>query len=360
MKIPGRKTRRIMLGGVAIGGGAPVSVQSMTKTPTADVGAVVAQIARLARAGCEIVRVAVPDEASARAVGAIRGAVSIPIIADIHFDHRLALAAIAHGADGVRINPGNIGGAGRVAEVARAASARGIPIRVGVNAGSVEKGILRKHGGPTPAALAESALAGVRMLEDAGHGIVKISVKASSVRDTIEAYELISRATRHPLHIGVTEAGPPLISAVRSSAALGRLLLGGIGDTLRVSVTGDPVAEVLIARELLQSLGLRSFGPTIVSCPTCGRTGIDVVRTVEEVQGALADVRAPLTVAIMGCVVNGPGEAREADVGIAGGKGEGIIFRKGKIVRKVREKDLVRALLDEIAGVLGESPGPDK
>ena len=247
-----------------------------------------------------------------------------------------------------------------LAEVARAASARGIPIRVGVNAGSVEKGILRKHGGPTPAALAESALAGVRMLEDAGHGIVKISVKASSVRDTIEAYELISRATRHPLHIGVTEAGPPLISAVRSSAALGRLLLGGIGDTLRVSVTGDPVAEVLIARELLQSLGLRSFGPTIVSCPTCGRTGIDVVRTVEEVQGALADVRAPLTVAIMGCVVNGPGEAREADVGIAGGKGEGIIFRKGKIVRKVRERDLVRALLDEIAGVLGESPGPDK
>ncbi len=360
MKIPGSKTRRIMLGGVAIGGGAPVSIQSMTKTPTADVGAVVAQISRLALAGCEIVRVAVPDEASARAVGAIRGAVSIPIIADIHFDHRLALAAIAHGADGVRINPGNIGGAGRVAGVARAASARGIPIRVGVNAGSVEKGILRKHGGPTPAALAESALAGVRMLEDAGHGIIKISVKASSVRDTIEAYELISGATRHPLHIGVTEAGPPLISAVRSSAALGRLLLGGIGDTLRVSVTGDPVAEVLIARELLQSLGLRSFGPTIVSCPTCGRTGIDVVRTVEEVQEALAGVRAPLTVAIMGCVVNGPGEAREADVGIAGGKGEGIIFRKGKIVRKVREKDLVRALLDEIAGVLGESPGPGR
>lgn len=355
MRISRKKTRKITLGGVAIGGGAPVSVQSMTKTPTADVAATVAQIERLVRAGCEIVRVAVPDDASARAIGAIRSAISIPLVADIHFDHRLALAAIAQGADGIRINPGNIGGARRVAEVARAASERGVPIRVGVNAGSVEKGILKKHGGPTPAALAESALEGVRMLEDAGHGLIKISVKASSVPDTIEAYELISKATRHPLHIGVTEAGPPLVSAVRSSAALGHLLLEGIGDTLRVSVTGDPVGEVLIARELLQSLGLRSFGPTIVSCPTCGRTGIDVVRTVEEVQRALADVRAPLTVAIMGCVVNGPGEAREADVGLAGGKGEGLIFRKGKIVKKVKEKDFLRALLSEIGDTLDNS-----
>ena len=349
MKIARRKTRRIFLGGIPIGNGAPVSVQSMTKTRTADVAATVAQIGRLARAGCEIVRVAVPDKESARGIGRIRRLISIPLVADIHFDQRLALIAIAEGADGIRINPGNIGGARRVAEVARAATARKLPIRVGVNAGSVEKGILKKHGGPTPAALAESALAGVRMLEDAGHGLVKISVKASSVRDTIEAYERISRATRYPLHIGVTEAGPPLVSAVRSSAALGHLLLEGIGDTLRVSVTGDPVEEVLIARELLQSLGLRTFGPTLVSCPTCGRTGIDVVRIVEKVQQAIREVHTPITVAIMGCVVNGPGEAREADVGLAGGKGEGLIFRRGKVVRKVKEKDFVRALLDEIA-----------
>lgn len=348
MRSARKKTRRISLGDVAIGGGAPVSIQSMTKTFTADVTSTVAEIARLAAAGCEIVRVAVPDEESARAIGRIRAAVSIPLVADIHFDHRLALIAIGEGADGIRINPGNIGGARRVAEVAKATLERGIPIRVGVNAGSVEKGMLKKHGGPTPAALAESAVLGARMLEDAGHDRIKISVKASSVRGTIEAYERISRAVRYPLHIGVTEAGPPRISAVRSSAALGHLLLEGIGDTLRVSVTGDPVEEVLIARELLQSLGLRSFGPTLVSCPTCGRTRIDMVRIVEEVQREIVDLRLPVTVAIMGCAVNGPGEAREADVGLAGGKGEGLIFRKGKVVRKVKEKEFVRALVDEI------------
>ena len=348
MRIARKRTRRISLGGVAIGGGAPVSIQSMTKTPTADIASTVAQIARLAGAGCEIVRVAVPDEESARAIGRIRPAIPIPLVADIHFDHRLALIAMGEGADGIRINPGNIGGARRVAEVARVAFERRVPVRVGVNAGSVEKGMLKKHGGPTPAALAESALLGARMLEDAGHDLIKISVKASSVCGTIEAYERISRAARYPLHIGVTEAGPPRISAVRSSAALGHLLLEGIGDTLCVSVTGDPVEEVFIARELLQSLGLRTFGPTIVSCPTCGRTRIDVVRIVEEVGRAVAGVRAPLTVAIMGCAVNGPGEAREADVGLAGGKGEGLIFRKGKVVRKVKEKEFVRALLDEI------------
>lgn len=348
MRSARKKTRRISLGDVAIGGGAPVSIQSMTKTFTADVASTVAEIARLAAAGCEIVRVAVPDEESARAIGRIRAAVSIPLVADIHFDHRLALIAIGEGADGIRINPGNIGGARRVAEVAKAALERGIPVRVGVNAGSVEKGMLKKHGGPTPAALAESAVLGARMLEDAGHDRIKISVKASSVRGTIEAYERISRAVHYPLHIGVTEAGPPRISAVRSSAALGHLLLEGIGDTLRVSVTGDPVEEVLIARELLQSLGLRSFGPTLVSCPTCGRTRIDMVRIVEEVQREIVDLRLPVTVAIMGCAVNGPGEAREADVGLAGGKGEGLIFRKGKVVRKVKEKEFVRALVDEI------------
>ena len=353
MKITRKKTRQITLGGVSIGGGASVSIQSMTKTLTADIAATVAQIKRLARAGCEIVRVSVPDEASARAIGPIRRLISIPLVADIHFNHRLALIALDEGTDGIRLNPGNIGGAKRVAEVAKAAAERKVPIRVGVNAGSVEKGILKKHGGPTPAALAESALLGVRMLEDAGHGLIKISVKASSVRGTIEAYERISRATRYPLHIGVTEAGPPLISAVRSSAALGHLLLEGIGDTLRVSVTGDPVEEVVIARELLQSLGLRTFGPTLNSCPTCGRCGIDVVRIVGEIQRAIREIRKPLTVAIMGCAVNGPGEAREADVGLAGGKGEGLIFRRGKIVRKVKEKDFVRALLDEIGSLGG-------
>ncbi|MCX6357496.1 MAG: flavodoxin-dependent (E)-4-hydroxy-3-methylbut-2-enyl-diphosphate synthase [Candidatus Aureabacteria bacterium] len=348
MDIIRKKTKKIIVGGIAIGAGAPISIQSMTKTHTEDVAATVAQIQRLARAGCEIVRVAVPDEKAARAIGAIMRRIRMPLIADIHFDHRLALIAIKEGADGIRINPGNIGGVKKLAGVAKAAAAAGIPIRVGVNAGSVEKDLLNKHGGPTPAALAESAMRGVKRVEDAGHAMIKISVKASSVLDTVEAYERVARLTRYPLHVGVTEAGPLLTSAIRSSAAVGHLLIKGIGDTIRVSVTGDPVEEVAIARELLQSLGLREFGPVIVSCPTCGRCNINVGRVVAEIQRAVAGIRTPLTIAVMGCAVNGPGEAREADLGLAGGKGSGVLFRKGRVIRTVKEPDFVRALLDEI------------
>lgn len=337
-----------MLGGLAIGGGAPVPVQSMTKTPTADVRATVEQCAQLARAGCEIIRLAVPDEEAARALGKIRREVATPLVADIHFNYRLALIAMEEGMDGIRINPGNIGGAERIAEIARAAAARKIPIRVGVNSGSVEQSILKDHGGPTPEALAESAITCVKRIEDAGHNLIKISAKASSVADTIRAYERVSEMTDYPLHVGVTEAGPPMIAAVRSAIGIGHLLLEGIGDTIRVSVTGDPVLEVEIGREILQSLGMRSFGPTLVSCPTCGRCEIDVVKIVDEVQAAIKNVKANIKVAIMGCAVNGPGEAREADVGLAGGKGEGVIFRKGKILRKVKEKDFVRALMAEM------------
>ncbi|MDD5555779.1 MAG: flavodoxin-dependent (E)-4-hydroxy-3-methylbut-2-enyl-diphosphate synthase [bacterium] len=348
-----KKTRRIVLGGVPIGGGAPVSVQSMTTTRADDVPATVRQCRRLARAGCEIVRVAVPDAAAAHAVGRIRRGIPVPLVADIHFDHRLALLAIEAGADGVRINPGNIGGARRVAAVARAAAAAGVAIRVGVNAGSVERRLLEKHGGPTSEALAESALACVRAIEDAGHDRIKISVKASSVTGTIAAYERVSARTDWPLHVGVTEAGPPLIAAVRSAAGIGHLLLRGIGDTIRVSVTGDPATEVEIAKELLQSLGFRSFGPSLVSCPTCGRCRIDLRRLVREVQRALGRETRPITVAVMGCAVNGPGEAREADVGLAAGRGEGLIFRRGRIVRKVRERDFLKALLEEIRRLPG-------
>lgn len=348
MKIRRRKTNRIMLGGVPIGGGAPIAVQSMTKTPTEDARATAAQCRRLAKVGCEIVRVAVPTREAARAVREIKRGMPLPLVADVHFDHRLALAALEAGADGIRINPGNIGGAKKIAAVAREAAARKAPIRVGVNAGSVEKKLLRKHGGPTPEALAESAMNCVRRIEDAGHRLIKISVKASSVPDTVTAYELVSRSTRYPLHVGVTEAGPLLLSAVRSSLGIGYLLMKGIGDTIRVSVTGDPAGEVAIAREMLQSLGLRTFGPTLVSCPTCGRCAVDISKTVAGVQRALRGVEKRITVAVMGCVVNGPGEAREADIGLAAGRGEGLIFRRGRIVRRVGEKDFVRALLEEI------------
>jgi (E)-4-hydroxy-3-methylbut-2-enyl-diphosphate synthase len=348
MKINRKWTRQINLGGVAIGGGAPVSIQSMTKTPTADVKATVKQCAELTQAGCEIIRLAVPDEDAARALSKIRRAVKTPLVADIHFNHRLALIAIEEGMDGIRINPGNIGGPDRIAEIARAAASEKIPIRVGVNSGSIEQSILKNHGGPTPEALAESALACVNRIEDAGHNLIKISVKASSVADTIRAYELVSEMTDYPLHVGVTEAGPPMTAAVRSAIGIGHLLMEGIGDTIRVSATADPVLEVGIAREILQSLGLRRFGPTLVSCPTCGRCEIDVARIVEEVQKSIGNVRADIKIAIMGCSVNGPGEAREADVGLAGGKDSGVIFLKGRIVRKVKEDDLVGALVEEL------------
>lgn len=337
-----------MLGGIAIGGDAPISVQSMTKTSTADVRATVKQCIALNLAGCEIIRLAVPDEKAARALDKIRREVKTPLIADIHFNYRLALIAMDEGMDGIRINPGNVGGPDRIAEIARAAAAKKMPIRVGVNSGSIEQSILKDHGGPTPEALAESAITCVKRIEDAGHDLIKISVKASSVADTVRAYELVSEITDHPLHVGVTEAGPPMIAAIRSGIGIGRLLMEGIGDTIRVSVTGDPIVEVEMAQEILQSLGLRSFGPTLVSCPTCGRCEIDVVNVVEDVQKAIKGMKTDIKIAIMGCSVNGPGEAREADVGLAGGKGSGVIFRKGQIVRKVKEGDFVRALMAEI------------
>ncbi|MCX6354646.1 MAG: flavodoxin-dependent (E)-4-hydroxy-3-methylbut-2-enyl-diphosphate synthase [Candidatus Aureabacteria bacterium] len=348
MDIKRKKTIKIILGPLIIGGGAPISVQSMTKTRTSDVAATVAQCERLAEAGCEIVRVAIPDEKAARAIGKIKSEISIPLVADVHFNYRLALIVMDEGADGIRINPGNIGGVKRIAEIAKAAAEKKIPIRVGVNSGSVEKRLIAKYGRPSPRALAESAIDCVKRIEDAGHESIKISVKAASVRDTIEAYECVSAMTRYPLHVGVTEAGPPLIAAVRSAAGIGHLLLKGIGDTIRVSVTGDPLTEVAIAKELLQSLELRQFGPTLISCPTCGRCEVDIAGIVEDVQRATAGMERNITIAIMGCVVNGPGEAREADVGLACGRGSGIIFRHGKMIRRVKEVDLVKALLEEI------------
>ena len=336
-----RKTRRIRVGGVPVGGGAPVSVQSMTNTDTRDVRATLAQIRSLAREGCEIVRVAVPDEAAVRAFGKIRAGSPIPVIADIHFDHRLAIACADAGAAALRINPGNIGGEKKTLEVLRAARANRIPVRIGVNSGSVEKDLLAKHGGATPEALVASAARYLKICEKARFGALKFSLKASGVATTIDAYRLFSRRFDYPLHIGITEAGTLFSGTVKSSVGIGALLAEGIGDTLRVSLTGPPEEEVRVGWQILKSLGLRSRGPDFVSCPTCGRAAIDVVEIAAEVERRLSDLRAPLKVAVMGCAVNGPGEAREADVGVAGGKGEGLIFLKGKVVRKVKEKDIV-------------------
>ncbi len=336
-----RKTRRIRVGDVPVGGGAPISVQSMTSTDTRDVRATVGQIRSLAKQGCEIVRVAVPDEAAARAFRKIRDASPVPVIADIHFDHRLAVACADAGADGLRINPGNIGGGQNVLRVLRAARANGIPVRIGVNAGSLEKDLLRKHGGPTAGALAESAARWARFCEKARFRRLKFSMKASDVVTTVEAYRRFSRRFDYPLHIGITEAGTPFSGTVKSAVGLGILLSEGIGDTLRVSLTGPPEEEVRAGWQILKSLGLRDRGPDFISCPTCGRVSIDVAGIAREVELRLATLSTPLKVAIMGCAVNGPGEAREADVGVAGGKGEGLIFAKGEIVKKVKENEIV-------------------
>lgn len=339
--VPRRKTRRIHVGDVPIGGSAPVSVQSMTDTDTRDVRATVARIRSLARAGCEIVRVAVPDGTAARAFRKIRNASPIPVIADIHFDSRLAVACADAGADALRINPGNIGGEARTREILSAARANGIPVRIGVNSGSLEKDILGKHGGPTAGALAESAARWARFCEKNRFTKLKFSLKASDVVTTVEAYRLFSRRFDYPLHIGITEAGTLLSGAVKSAVGLGILLSEGIGDTLRVSITGPPEDEVRVGWSILRSLGLRERGPEFVSCPTCGRVSIDVAGIAGEIERRLSRLEAPLKVAIMGCAVNGPGEAREADVGVAGGRGEGLVFVKGKIVKKVGEKDIV-------------------
>ncbi len=343
-----KTTRQIQIGGVKIGGGAPCSVQSMCNTDTRDTEATIRQIAALAEAGCELVRCAVLDMEAAEALKAIKEASSIPLIADIHFDYKLALKAIENGIDGLRINPGNIGEKWKVAEVVKAASDRSIPIRIGVNAGSLEKDLLEKYGHPTAEAMVESALGHVRILEDLGYELIKISLKASDVVKTIEAYRLLSDRVDYPLHIGITEAGTTFSGTIKSAVGLGILLAEGIGDTMRVSLTGEPVDEVRVAFEILKSLKLRQHGINLVSCPTCGRCQINLIKLALEVENRLQSYKAPLTVAIMGCVVNGPGEAREADVGIAGGKGEGLLFRRGEIVRKVPEEALADALVEEV------------
>jgi len=351
-----RKTRQIMLGSVPVGGKAPVSVQTMTKTDTRDVAATVAQIADLKALGCDIVRLAIPDEQAARAFGRIRKRADIPLVADIHFNHKLALLALDGGADGLRINPGNIGSVANIRAVVAAARDRKVPIRIGVNSGSLEKDILARYRGATAKALAESALRHVAILERAGYHEIKISVKASDVRRTVEAYRLLSSRTRYPLHLGVTEAGTMLPGTVNSSVALGILLAEGIGDTIRISLTDTPQMEVRVGLALLRSLGLRAPGPAVISCPTCGRTEIalvDMARKVEDGLERLYRKRNPPDaarpkVAVMGCMVNGPGEAKEADIAVIGGKGKAAISVRGKVVRTVPEARAVQAVLAEV------------
>ncbi len=348
-------TRRINVGKVPIGGTSPISVQSMTNTDTANISATVEQISRLAQAGCEIVRVAVPDEDAAAALSEIKKRITIPLIADIHFRHDLALMAIDAGADGLRINPGNIGSKERISQVAEAAKQRGIPIRVGVNSGSLEPDLRKKFGSPCPTALVESALRHVRMLEQLNFTDIKISVKASSVADTIASYRLLSEKVDYPLHVGVTEAGTLLAGAIKSAMGIGTLLAEGIGDTIRVSLTADPVKEVRAGYEILANLGLRDRPYVeIVSCPTCGRLQYDLKSLVERIEKRLEGVRVPLKVAVMGCEVNGPGEAKEADVGVAGGRGKGAIIREGKIIRTCREDELENELMKEVESLIND------
>ena len=342
-------TRQINVGGVLIGGGAPVTVQSMTNTPTQDVTATVDQIKKLAAAGCEIVRVAVPDMEAARAVGKIKERSSIPVVVDIHFDYKLALEAIAAGADKVRINPGNIGGEDRVKAVADACRLHNIPVRIGVNGGSLEKSILAKYGKICPEAMVESAFGHIRLLNKFDFDDICISLKSSSVPVTMRAYQLMAERSGYPLHIGVTEAGTVRMGTLKAAVGIGGLLAMGIGDTMRVSLSADPVEEVYAAREILKAAGVRQEGPELVSCPTCGRTKIDLIALANQVEERLKSVDKPITVAVMGCAVNGPGEASAADCGIAGGIGEGLLFQKGEIVKKVPQDRLVDELFALIA-----------
>ena len=351
-EISRKKTRQITLGAIKIGGGALVSVQSMCNSDTRDVESTLAQIRRLEQAGCEIVRLAVPDEEAAKALGRIRKGSPVPLVADIHFDHRLALEAVKQGVDGLRINPGNIGGKDKVAEVVRACNDKGVPIRIGVNAGSLEKHLLEKYQHPTPEAIVESAFGHIRILEDLHYTNIKVSLKASDVLTTVEAYRLFSKKADYPLHIGISEAGTLFSGTIKSGVGLGILLAEGIGDTMRVSLTADPVEEVRVAYEILKSLKIRQRGVNIISCPTCGRTEIDIIGLAEEVERRLMHVTEPLTVAVMGCVVNGPGEAREADVGVAGGKGVGLLFKHGEIVKKFPEAELADVLVSEVEKIV--------
>ncbi len=342
-------TRQIHIGSIAVGGGAPCSVQSMCSTDTRDVSATIAQINGLAEVGCEIVRCAVPDLDAAHALAQIKQLSPIPVVADIHFDYKLALQVLEGGIDGLRLNPGNIGEKWKVAEIVASAAERKVPIRIGVNAGSLEKELLQRYGHPSPEAMVESALGHIHILEDLNYREIKISLKASDVMKTVAAYRLFSEQSDYPLHIGVTEAGTLFSGTIKSSVGLGILLADGIGDTMRVSLTGEPKDEVRVAYDILKAVGLRQRGVNFVSCPTCGRCQIDLIRVAEDVEKRLQGVDRQITVAVMGCAVNGPGEAREADVGIAGGKGEGLVFRHGEIVRKVSEDQLADALLEEIA-----------
>ena len=341
-------TKQIQVGNVPVGGGAPVSIQSMCNTPTEDVEATVAQIERLEAAGCEIIRVAVPNMAAAKALGAIRERIRIPLVADIHFDYRLALEAAAAGADKIRINPGNIGAPERVRAVANACAARNIPIRIGVNGGSLEKEVLAKYGCVCPEALVESAFGHIQLLNRYDFDDICVSLKSSNVRTCMAAYRLMSEQSSYPLHIGVTETGTNTMGIIKSAAGIGGMLAWGIGDTLRVSLTADPVEEVIVGRNILRAVGLRQDGPNLISCPTCGRTKIDLIRLAQEVEERLQDCTKPVTVAVMGCVVNGPGEAAAADVGIAGGNGFGMLFRRGEILKKVPQDQLVDELMQLI------------
>lgn len=351
MKEVNTMRKQINVGGVLVGAGAPVSIQSMCNTRTEDVAATVAQIRRLEDAGCEIVRVTVPTTEAAEAVRAIKEQISIPLVADIHFDYRLAVAAAEHGADKIRINPGNIGGELNVKAVVDACKAHHVPIRIGVNGGSLEKELLRKYGHVTAEALVESALGHIRLLEKYDFTDICVSVKSSDVPMNMAAYRLLRERVDYPLHLGVTEAGTPSMGILKSAIGIGGLLCEGIGDTMRVSLTADPVEEVYAAKRILQACGIRKSGVNLVSCPTCGRTSYDMIPLAEEVEKRLADCKKNITVAVMGCVVNGPGEASSADVGIAGGKGEGLLFRKGEIIKRLPENELIDALMKEIEGL---------
>ena len=343
-----RNCTQVMVGNVPVGGYAPISVQSMLNVPAQDAAGCVAQAKRLQACGCDIIRTAVPDMASVPTVAALKEAVSIPVVADIHFDYQLALEAAAAGADKIRINPGNIGDDSRVKAVADECRRRGIPIRIGVNSGSLEKHILAKYGHPTPEAMRDSALYHAALLEKYDFDRIILSIKSSDVATMIRAYELTAEACPYPLHLGVTEAGTERMGVLKSAVGIGSLLAHGIGDTIRVSLTADPEKEVLAGRDLLQALGLSGDTPRMVSCPTCGRTAIDLIGIAGQVEERLKTIHKPITVAVMGCVVNGPGEAREADIGIAGGKGRAVIFKKGEVLRTVEEADAVEALIQEI------------
>lgn len=343
-----KKTRVVKIGNVSVGGDNPIAIQSMCNTKTADVNSTVKQIIDLENEGCEIIRVAVPDMAAAEALGEIKRRIHIPLVADIHFDYRLALKAIEMGIDKLRINPGNIGGEDRVKAVVEAAKARNIPIRIGVNSGSLEKDILEKYGEVTPEGLVESAMRHVKILEKLDFYDIVISIKASNVPFSLRTYSLLSEEVDYPIHLGITESGTEWSGTIKSAVGIGAILAMGIGDTIRVSLTGDPIEEVRVAKAILKDLGLRKFGVEFVSCPTCGRTCIDLIGLANKVEKLCSNINKDIKVAVMGCAVNGPGEAREADIGIAGGKGYGLIFKKGEIVKKLPESELLNALMEEI------------